>query len=150
MGFLEAWKKAGETIEEEMDERAELAALKSLARVAGVTVPFAVIYAVVLLILPLTAGQMEFGLGLLVPAIVGVAAVTLLISSRLSRVPGARFERAILIRSLWGWPVAAATVGLVDWVWKGDPGEAATVAAATLVGALVFGTIRYLWLSRRG
>lgn len=150
MGFREVWKKAGETIEEEIDERTELAASKALARVALVVVPLAVAFAVILLVFPLTGDQVRSGLALLVPTIVFVSAAILTLSMRRGRTVSDRFNRAVLVRSLWSWPVVAAVIGLVDWFWKGDLMEAATSAAAFIVAGLVFGPIYYLWLSRRG
>lgn len=151
MGLLEAWRRSREAMDEEMDERTELAASKALGAVAAVTVPFAVFaLAALVVVAPVSAEQREFGLQLLIPAILAVAAATLTVSLRRRRALGARLERAILVRSLWVWPVAAVVGGLVEFAWHRDPGDAAEIAVLGLVGALVGTAIRYLRLSRRG
>lgn len=150
MGLLEAWRRSREAMDEEMDERTELAASKALGTVAAVTVPFAVFALAALVVAPVSAEQREFGLQLLIPAILAVAAATLTVSLRRRRALGARLERAILVRSLWVWPVAAVVGGLVEFAWHRDPGDAAEIAVLGLVGALVGTAIRYLRLSRRG
>lgn len=102
MGLLEAWRRSREAMDEEMDERTELAASKALGAVAAVTVPFAVFaLAALVVVAPVSAEQREFGLQLLIPAILAVAAATLTVSLRRRRALGARLERAILVRSLW-------------------------------------------------
>lgn len=149
MKILETWRQSKEVIEQESDERVKLASSTALSRVAAVTLPFAVVAIAVLVIAPLSPPQREFGLVLLVPAILLVAAITLRASLHRSRAHSARLQRALLVRSVWGYPVAAVVVGLVDLAWRGDPSEAATFAAAILIGGLIGSVIHYWRLSLR-
>lgn len=142
--MVERWRHSKEVIEEELDERSELASAKALGRVALATVPLTVFALVALVVLPLSGGQRESGLQLLIPAIIAVAAITLSITSHRSRAFSPRLRRAVLIRSAWAYPVGAVVVGLVEFAWHGDAGDAVGFVVASMVGMLG-GTVLHLW-----
>jgi O-antigen/teichoic acid export membrane protein len=149
MRLRDRWNRAGKVIEEESDERTELASLRVLRPVLGAVIGVALMAAVVLLFLPLSGRQRAEGWELAAAVVIFTGLITLQVSARrqLSRNP--ELEAAAILRGSVWIPVGAIIVGVLAYGLYHSVAQAAGFAVALLIGMSAGLVFRYWQLRRR-
>jgi hypothetical protein len=146
------WRRSGEVIRTENDQRTELINLRVTCAGLAAAAVTAFGGIVLLVLLPLSEHHAFLALGLVPPAMLVAATIGQAVAERRYGRPSRELQRAVAQRALLiGAPlVAGLTAGLAEYLSDGRPEQALRIGLVVTLGCLI-GLSIHLWrLNRRG